>query len=371
MFISTQHSHTVASSAYRQPHLRTGYEFVIGKRTGKMFCTAAENDGVVQSVNEKGIVVKYADGTSDGIQLGRVYGKAEGTTYPHDLTTKLSAGQKFKKGDILAYNSKFFEPDFKNPAEVCLKTNSLATVAFMESPETHEDSCTLSPKYGSQLQTEVVKMKSYIVNFAQNLLDVKKVGETVEPRDVLMIIEDEITASGGSFSDASLSALRRLSNAAPRAGISGVIEKIGIFYHGEKRDMSPTLKRLADKSDTDMAHACKSSNQTVITGRVTEEYRVSGTPLALDKAEVRIYIAVHAPTGVGDKVVFGHQMKSTISKLHTGPIHTEDGMEVDAIFSYRSVAHRGVHSPVLMGTSIALLEKIKQRAVNLYFNEGK
>ncbi len=336
-----------------------------------MFCTAAEQDGVVQSVNEKGIVVKYADGSMDGVQLGRVYGKAEGTTYPHDLSSKLMAGQKFKKGDILAYNDKFFEPDFKSPGEVCLKTNALATVAFMESPETHEDSCTLSPNFGQSLQTEVIKMKSYIVNFTQNLLDIKKVGDRVEPRDILMIIEDEITASGGAFSDASLSALRRLSNAAPRAGISGIVEKIEIFYHGEKRDMSQSLRKLADKSDAEMVNTCKSSNQVPITGRVTEEYRVGGTPLALDKAEVRIYIAVHAPTGVGDKVVFGHQMKSTISKLHTGPIHAEDGTEVDAVFSYRSVAHRGVHSPALMGTSIALLEKIKQRAVKLYFDEGK
>jgi hypothetical protein len=369
MFISTQHSHTVASEAYRQPMLKTGYENVIGKRTSKLFCSAAEEDGVVESITEKGMVVRYASGEKDGIELGRLYGKAEGTTYPHDLVTGMKAGMKFKKGDILAYNTKFFEKDFRNPKEVALKINTVATVAFMEVPSTHEDSSTLSPSLSEKLQTEVIKMKSYIVQFTQNLRDVKQSGESVTPRDVLMIIEDEITAKSGSFSNESMDVLKRLSNAAPRAGVSGLIEKIEIFYHGEKRDMSATLKRLADKSDLEMSTRHKDSGQPNVTGRVTEEYRVAGKSLELDHAEVRIYISVKAPTGVGDKVVFGHQMKSTIAEVHSGQIYAEDGRPVDAVFSYRSVAARGVHSPALVGTTTTLLETIAKRAVKSFHGD--
>ena len=184
-----------------------------------------------------------------------------------------------------------------------------------------------------------------------------------------MIIEDEITSSHTQFSEDALSTLKRLSNVAPRAGVMGTVEKIEVFYHGDKRDMSLTLKKLADKSDTDMAQSAKASNRPVISGRVTDEYRVEGTPLELDHAEIRIYITVVAGTGVGDKAVFGHQMKSTVSEVQKYEMHTEEGEEIDATFGYRSVANRGVMSPSIIGTTITLLDKVGKMAVDIY--EGK
>lgn len=334
-----------------------------------MFCTAAEDDGVVISMSAKGMIVEYKNGERDGIPLDRVYGRAEGTLYPHDIISQMKPGQKFKKGAILAYNQKFFEPDFKDPSEVVMKTNATVTVAFMEASSTHEDSSTISQELGQILETEVTKMKSYIVNFGQNIHHLKGIGERVTPRDVLMIIEDEITANAGNFSDDAVNTLRRLSNTSPRAGLSGVVERIEVYYHGDKRDMSSSLKSLTDKSDAAIAQACRASNSPVITGRVTSDYRVSGTPLELDKAEIRIYITTKAPSGVGDKVIFGHQMKSTIAEVHQGEIRTEDGAVIDAIFSYRSVAARGAHSPALMGTTIPLLEAVAKRACKTYFGE--
>lgn len=366
MFITTQHSHTIASPAYRQPYLRTGYEFVVGKRTSKMFSTAAAEDGKVTGIDDRGIVVTYVTGEHVGIELGRVYGKAEGTVYPHDIVTPLKLGEKFKKGDILAYNNKFFEPDFLNPKDIIMKVNGAVTTAFMEVSQTHEDSCSISKRISGSFKTETTKIKSYIVDFNQNLLEVRRIGEIVEPKDVLMIIEDEITSSSTQFSEESLSKLKRLSNVAPRAGVLAKVEKIEVFYHGDKRDMSATIKKLADKSDADMAATARASNRPVINGRVTEEYRVNGTSLELDKAEIRIYLTVTANTGVGDKAVFSHQMKSTISEVHRGEIHTESGEVVDALFSYRSVAARGVLSPSIVGTTISLLDFIGKRAADIY-----
>lgn len=366
MFITTQHSHTIASSGYKQPRLRTGYESVIGKRTPKLFSSAAEEDGVVTSLTEKGMMVKYASGREVGFELGRLHGKAEGTFYPHDLVTPLSEGAKFKAGDTLTYNTKFFEPDFLNPKNVVLKVNDVVRTAFMENNLTHEDSCSISQSLSSRFETEVTKVKSFVVKFQQNLLDVVKVGTKVDPKTVLMIIEDEITANTGAFSEDSLAVLKRLSNAAPKAGVMGVVEKIEVFYHGDKRDMSASIRKLADKSDQDMANAAKSTGRAIVTGRVTDEYRVSGNPLELDYAEVKLYISVKAGTGVGDKGVFGHQMKSTIAEVMAEPIHTESGEVVEATFGYRSVANRGVLSPSIIGTTLTLLDVIGKKAVEIY-----
>lgn len=370
MFINTQHSHTIAADGYVQPYIRTGYEKVIAKRTTSLFSTAALEDGVVESVTDKALVVKYASGKVMSVLLGRQYGKAEGSVYPHDIVPKVSQGQKFKKGAILAYNEKFFEPDFLDPNEVNMKISGYATIAFLEDKSTHEDSSTISPKLGARFKTEVTKIKSYVVRFEQGIQNIVKVGDQVQPRDALMIIEDEVTAAG-QFSGDSIETLKRLANAAPRAGMSGTVERIEVLYHGEKRDMTPTLKKIADKSDQDIAAICKAQGKQILNGHVSDEYRVSGVPLGLDQAEIRIYITVKASTGVGDKAVFGHQMKSTIAEVHPGEIFTEGGTEVDAIFSYRSVAGREVNSATLMGSATVLLDLAAQRALNAYFGDKK
>lgn len=160
--------------------------------------------------------------------------------------------------------------------------------------------------------------------------------------------------------------LRRLSNASPKAGVMGAVEKIEVFYHGDKRDMSTSIKKLAEQSDADLSAAAKSTNKPIVNGRVTDEYRVSGTPLEPDHAEIKIYISVKAGTGVGDKAVFGHQMKSTIAEVMPEPMHTETGEPVEAIFGYRSVANRGVLSPAIIGTTITLLDVIGKKAVEIY-----
>ena len=135
--------------------------------------------------------------------------------------------------------------------------------------------------------------------------------------------------------------------------------------------MSPTLKKIADKSDADLAAGFKAIGKPVLSGQVTDEYRVSGTPLEMDQAEIKIYITIKASTGVGDKVIFGHQMKSTIAEVHPGKIFTEGGTEVDAIFSYRSLAAREVNSATLIGMATVLLDLAAKRALNAYYGEGK
>lgn len=369
MFITTQHSHTIASDGYKQPIIRTGYEFVVGRRNSKMFCTAAEEDGIVESISDSGLVIKYQNGEKDGIPLGRQYGKAEGTVYPHDLIATVKQGDKFKKGDILAYNTKFFEPDFKNPKEVVLKAASTADVVFIEEPSTHEDSTTISPSLSGHLSTEVSKIKSYVVRFGQNIHELKKPGSMVDPKDILMVIEDEISASSGQFSEKSLETLKRLSNISPRAGVSGKIEKIEVFYHGEKEDMTETLKAIADKSDRDLAQSSKAIGEKPVTGRVTSEYRVSGKPLELDTAEIKIYLSIKANTGVGDKLIFGHQMKCTIAEVHSGQVYTDHGKPIDAIFAYRSLAAREVNSATTIGTAATYLELVTDEVIKTF--EGK
>ncbi len=371
MFITTQHGHTIAAKAYKQPPLRTGFEPVMASRNSKIFCSMAPQDGVVKSMGDHGLIVKYADGTEEGFPLGRQYGKAEGTAYPFTLKTRLKEGEKFKAGDNLAYNEEFYEPDVMNPKTVISRLNGVALVAFNETKSNHEDSSCISKALSSNYSTRVAKQKSLIVKFTDSLNDVVKVGMEVTPTTPLMIIEDDISSGYGNFKDRNVETLKRLSAPAPKAGVRGIVDSIEIIYHGDKREMSPSLRKLADASDKLRAAQCQNTGNEAITGATTSEYRVSGKPLEKNTAEIKISINISGVTGVGDKIVIGHQMKCTIAEVMPNEIRTEDGQAIDVTFSYRGMDNRGVTSPMLTGTTMRLQQEIARRAVKRYKGDLK
>jgi len=346
--------------------VRTGYESVIANRTGDLFAYTAKQDGVVKFVNKNGIIIEYKDGSQKGVALGRQFGKAEGSVYPHDIVTGLKAGDTFKKGATIAYNTGFFEEDFLNPGSIVLKSSKLVKTALYESNQTFEDSSAISREISESLTSKTTKVKSITVNFKQNLLNMVKVGDSVEPKDVLVVIEDEITSSIGSFDEEALMLLNNLSKQAPKAKYQGTIDKIEVFYHGNKEDMSPSLLAVVEKSDKSLADTCKSSGKPVITGQVNSDYRVEGTPLSLDKAEIKIYITIQTRTSVGDKIVFANQLKSVIGEVMDYDMYTENGEKIQAIFSNKGIASRIVLSPYIMGTTATILQVLARKAVQAY-----
>lgn len=364
-FISIQHSHTIATEGYRQPYIRTGYDYIVGNRTSATFAYFAKKDGIVTSKTEKGIMLKYNDGEVVGVELGRIFGKAEGSFYPHNIVGVLDANNKFKKGDPIAYNDGFFEPDILDPKKIIMKISTTAKVALYEAKQTLEDSSAVSPELSNRLTSKTTKVKSITVDFNQNIVDPVTIGQEVKADDVLMLIEDEITSSG-HFDSEALKELKKLSNQAPKAKYEGVIEKIEVLYNGDKSDMTPSLRKLADASDKVLAFSRKSINEPVVTGSVTSEYRVSGTPLELDRAEIKIYLTIRTDVGVGDKVVFANQLKSVNGETMNYKMYTEDGIKIEACFGYISILNRIVTSPILQGTTITLLKTIAQKAVKMY-----
>lgn len=260
----------------------------------------------------------------------------------------MQVGRKFNKGQVLAFNSNFFEQDLLYPSTVIMKNSMDVLVAYVEDADVHEDSCSVSPELAARLSTKTTYVRLITLDFIQEIDNVVKIGSKVMPDTPLMIIQDEITSSGG-FDEKAYESLRRLSSQSPKSKYKGIVEKIEVFYHGEKEDMSPSIKSLAEYSDRELVQSCKASNRPVINGRVNDEYRSEGVPLALDRVEIKVYITSDISAGVADKGVLCNQMKTTIGEVFPGDIYTEQGQKVDIKFSYRSVAKRIVNSPMLIG----------------------
>jgi hypothetical protein len=365
-FIAIQHAHGVACDGYTQMAVRTGYEQVIAHRTSDLFALTAKKPGQVASVHADGMVIKYDDGEVKGIELGRRFGAAAGLTIPHTVKTEMREGQKFKEGDLLCYNDGFFERDLLNPNGVVWKAGILVKTVLMESTQTLEDSSAISKRIAKLLTTKTTKVKDVVVGFDQSVRKLVKVTDVLNSEDILCIIEDAVTENANLFDEESLDTLRVLSAQTPQAKTKGVVERIEVYYHGDKEDMSESLRAIAIASDRALAARCRAAGKRPFTGSVDEGFRIEGEPLALDTMAIRIYITSDVPAGVGDKGVFANQMKTVFGEVLAGPIVTESGEEVDAVFGQKSIADRIVLSPELIGTTTVLLDKIGKKALEAY-----
>lgn len=365
-FVGIQHSHGIACSGYTQMSVRTGYEQVLAHRTSDLYAYTAKKDGKVISVSDTGMVVEYADGTRKGIDLGRRFGNAAGLTVAHEVVADVVEGQTFKAGDLLCHNTGFFEKDTLNPNNVVWKAGAIVKTVLLESTDTLEDSSAISKRVSNLLTTKTTKVRKIVVNFEQSVHKLVKVGDRVGSEDILCIIEDAVTANNHLFDEESLDTLRNLSAQVPLAKAKGVVERVEVFYHGDKEDMSESLRQLVNASDRDMAKRHRSAGRKAFTGSTDEGFRVDGEPLALDTLTIQIYITADVSAGVGDKGVFANQMKTVFGKVMENELKTESGTVIDCVFGYKSIYDRIVNSPAIIGTTTTLLDVIAKRAVAAY-----
>lgn len=300
MFASIQASHAVSCSGYHQFTCRTGYDSVIADRTGDLFALTAKQKGSVKEISDKGIIVEYADKTTEGYELGRRFGAAAGLTIPHHVITPMKVGEVFNVGDVICYNDGFFEPDFFDPKKVTLKNSINVKTVIWESSQTLEDASSISSRVSKELSTSVTKIKNITVAFDQTVSKLVKVGDKVDNDTILCIIEDAITADNKLFNTESIDTLRLLSAQTPKAGVKGVVEKVEVFYHGDKEDMTDSLRNLVNASDRALKAKAESTNSPVYTGSVDSGLRIENEPLGLDNLVIKVYITHSMQSWLGD-----------------------------------------------------------------------
>lgn len=370
-FVNIMHDHTVPCKNYKISPVRTGYELVIPHRTSDLFSATADDDGVVENIKNNVLTVKLKNGNFQKIQLGRRFGSSGGLTVPHLVKTDLSIGSKVTKGQVICYNPAFFGPDPLDKNQIAWKAGALARTILVEDAMTLEDSSAISENISEALTTYMTKEKNIIVSFNQEIHNLVTIGQEVKVDDILCLIEDSITSSSKLFDEDNIQSLKNLSNMAPKSDTIGRVEKIEVYYNGDKEDMSDSLKEISDASDRRMVTMKKALGKKQFGGLVTADYRVDGNPLDYDQAVIKIFITGMVKAHSGDKGVLGNQMKTTFAKVFskdTQP-YTEDGKPIDVIFGAKSVAARIVESMYITGTTNSLLKTIGEKAAEIYFNQ--
>ena len=371
--VSIQQDHAIATKGYKAPYVRTGYEEIIALRASETFAAKAKSEGTITRVTNDFIEVTYSDDTKDSFALGKTYGKSSGmgtsAMIPRTITTHLKVGDKVTPNQVVTYDSAFFAIDKLNPNAVIWKNQITARVALLESRQTHEDACSISQELADLLQTQITKVKTVTLNFNEEVRNVLPVGSIVDYDTILLYIEDASIASSSLFDEETLSTLKSLSKQTPRAKAKGIIERIEVLYHGDIQDMSKTLADMAITSDKQLRQEAKAKGLKPYTGQVNEGFRIDGEPMQLDTLVIRFYITGDVVASLGDKVVFGNQLKSVISEVMDSPITTESGAKIDAVFGAQSIFNRIVNSAFTIGTTNRLLELISEQTAKIYFNE--
>jgi len=206
----------------------------------------------------------------------------------------------FEPGQAIVYNTGFFEPDFFDPKKLCYKNHAVMKTVLWESNQTLEDASYITSKAAKKLSTKITKVKNIVVNFDQTVSKLVKVGDEVKSESLLCIIQDAITANSQLFSDETIDTLKLVSGQTPRAHVKGKVESIEVFYHGDKEDMSESLRQIADESDSRLKKKRLSQGKKSVTGSVDTGFRIDNNPLSLDTLAIRVYITSYVGTNIGD-----------------------------------------------------------------------
>lgn len=370
-FGSIMRNHIVPTYGNSILPLRTGYEQIIARRVGKTFAHTAAKGGKVTAMDETSITVTYDDGTNEVFTLGRRYGSSGGLTVPLDMQSNVKVGQSVEEGDVLAYNPSHFAPDPLDSKVISMKDGVIAKVALLESNFTLEDSNAVSRNFSKKMGMEVTKKVPVFVKFDNEIHRLVKVGQKVTLDDLLCIIEDPITSTNSMFDEESIMMLQSLGAMTPKAKKNGVVERIEVFYNGDKEDMSESLRAIADAADRRLIKETRTATRKGYTGLVGNSFRYEARPVEEDSALLVFYITGHEDFGGGDKCLFGNQMKSTVGAVLEESPMTESGVEIDALFGVRSIYARIVLSPMLIGTTTSLLKALGKHIADKYLPNDK
>lgn len=366
-FINIQQDHVIAIDGSCRMPVRTGYDSVVAHRADDLFSATAEQDGKVVAVTDKVITVEYKDGSKESVRLGRRFGVVTGHSVPHMVRTSMKVGDKFSAGALLAYNEGFFTPDGY------FKSGTLAYTALVEKNETWEDSSLVSPELAAMMMTTVGHTRVVFAKFTDEIYNLIKVGDEVDIDTILAVIQDKNAAT--SVNESSMDALNLLARPTPRAEHEGKVEQIEVIYFGDKDDMSPSIRKIADKYDKERAELVKAmGTDDAKTGEITSPARIEGISIDIDMIAIRIYITEKRVMSGGDKLTLSNQLKSVIAGEQKGPTVTATEIwpgggtrKIDLEFSYRAEEARIVHSSILAGLSIICQEFIGWTGAKVYF----
>ncbi len=310
----------------------------------------------------------------DIFKFGTKFTSVSGSFLEQTIVVNVAVGAAIKQGDVIAFNSGFFEPDPLNPTQVSWKHGVMANVVLMEANDTVEDSSAITKEFSHRLAMRPAHMRVLQMTKDTAITELKPVGTDVQTTDLLCTLEDADIASLTDSDDRSmLDLLTDLNRKAPRAKYHGKIAELDVLYACPISEMHPTLQSVIKQIDSRKHALAKIAAGTDKYASYAEPALVKpgtkfhGIDFEADTVLLIVYITEEIDQDVGSKTVLCSQGKTITASIIEEPISTESGYPIDMLFSARSVSNRIILSPTIVGTTNRVLSKLCQAASDLYF----
>lgn len=225
-------------------------ESIIPYHMSDEFTIVAEKNGeVIDRVNDV-IVIKYIDGSYKSIDVSESVKKnsSSGFWIITQLETHLEVGQKVKKGEILAFNSRAFSRNTTSN-DVSMNLGSLVKIAVVPSWDIFEDSKPVTKMMSEKLATTMVAESRISLDKGTNVDFMVNIGDEVNTGDTLIKFD---STPDDPFAAAFLDSIRKdlqediISDniTTISAKYAGIVTDIKIHATVDVNNLHPTLQKI-------------------------------------------------------------------------------------------------------------------------------
>ena len=247
-----QSKHMISVDKASPVLISNGVEETIPYHLSKDFVIVAADDGEIIELTDDVAICKYKNSkTTQAIDLRpRVVKNSGGGFYlSYTYTMNFKKGQKFKKDDIIAQDSKFFTKN-KNSG-VRMNIGALEKVAIKPTSMTIEDSAEITTKISKDMASEIIKKVVVVIPKTSNVDFIIKDHDEVKTGDILIKFDNSSSEADVSRFLANVGEdlkeeIISLSKNNIKAKVSGVIEKVDIHCTVDLDELTPSLAKIVD-----------------------------------------------------------------------------------------------------------------------------
>ena len=232
----------------------TGADQAMPYLSSDMFAFKAKANGIIKEITPEYMLIEYADKTTDYIVLSEQTMKNSdgGFFIVFQLITDKKVGQRFKEGEVLAWDKKSYSKKvgFQN---LSYNMGCLAKVAVQSDENAFEDSGTCSEWLSEAMSSDIVLNKTVTLNCKANLLYIVDVGQSIREGEPMLIFQD-------AFEDDDANALLKnlniedgdittIGKSVVRSKVTGVISDIKLYRTCDIADMTEGFQKLFKKHE--------------------------------------------------------------------------------------------------------------------------
>lgn len=359
------------------------------------FVVDAKEDGKVIDIAEGFCIIEYKSGKRQAINISDRVQKnsSAGFWVDNTLVTDLKIGDKFKQGDILAYNNKHFTKNREDNG-ASMNLGVLCKIAISSQWDVFEDSAPISKRLSEKLTTEMVDEKSVTFSPYTHIDYIAKVGDPIKAGDPLIVFSDamneEIQRALNSMREENKEDVIQSAKTTISSKYTGEIVDIRVYTTSELDQLDSSLRKVVEeywsrikrKNDILSKYANDGDLEYYKAGQVISEVaevvnpgktnKVKGVIMNSGDVLILFYIKYRVPASKGDKVTVS-VCKGIISHVF------DEGMEpyseyrpdepIDTIVAPLAVAARKVPAIFLTIFGNKLLIELKRQLEEIYLDK--